>query len=267
MSATVAPPFAMGQYNVFWAVPTSGYGEPCDEQPLPFIAGPHEAETPRYGGEAGWPGTGWETLPLPSGRLAQPWPLAQRLFNLPRRRVHLYWRNLFRSRTPADRQLLFATQLSFRATRSGFAGRCPLVRFEREFHSEEEAIRVVDRIRFLKRLRFELFTPVVIALFPETPVIESAPSRRPDRLCLEVDGFRLAKLGGHRSSTGEAVLWGEQLEDVCFRRGDEIVRSYRFCLARTARRNPIRGAPVCRNQSSRHAPRAVTKAAGTLRVP
>jgi hypothetical protein len=218
----------MGRYNVFWAVPTSGFGEPCDEQPLPLVVGPDGAETPRYGGQAGWEGTGWETLPLPSGRLAQPWPLSQRLFNLPRRRVNLYWRHVFRSRTPADGQFLFATQLSFRATPSGFAGRCPLVRFGRQFRLEDEAIRVVDRMRFRRRLRFATFTPVVIALLPETP----------ERVCLEVDGFRLAQIGDIRSSTGDAVLWGERLEDVCFSRGDEIVRTYRFCLAQTARRGP-----------------------------
>jgi len=242
MSATVAPPFAMGRYNVFWAVPTSGFGEPCDEQPLPLIVGPDGAETPRYGGQAGWDGTGWETLPLPSGRLAQPWPFSQRLFNLPRRRVNLYWRHAFQSRTPADGQFLFATQLSYRATPSGFVGRCPLVRFERQFRLEDEAIRVVDRIRFRRRLRFATFTPVVIALFPETkkgPGLFCAkhPSGRsgkidqvPFSVCLEVDGFRLTQIGCLRSSTGDAVLWGERLEDVCFQAGHELRRVYRYHL-------------------------------------
>jgi hypothetical protein len=110
------------------------------------------------------------------------------------------------------------------------------VRFERQFHPEDETIRIVDRIRFRRRLRFATFTPVAIGLFPDTPVVESAADRRPDRLCLAADGIRLTQIGRLRSSTGDAVLWDERLEDVCFRGGDELARTYRFCLPQTTRR-------------------------------
>ncbi len=137
---THCPPINVGQFAVSWAPPTSGFGKACDEQPLPFVVGPRGEETPRFGGEAGAQDTGVETLPLPGGRLAQSWPWSQRLFNLPRRRVNLYWRYLFETRTPAEGDFYFAEQLNFHNTRGGFAGSCPLVRFWRRFRLQDGAI-------------------------------------------------------------------------------------------------------------------------------
>lgn len=223
-----------------WGVPLSGYGVTADEQPLPYVCDEGRELTPRYGGEAGCVGTGVDTLPLPSGVLSQRWPARQRLFNLARRRVNLYWRNLFRSCCSTDGTFHFVEQLTFGEAASGFRGRSPIVEFSRVFTFGRLEIRVADRIRFRRPLHFSVFHPVVVALFPECEVRLNGATVTPGQTVddagtgatFECAGFDLSPQGEVVSSTGRATLWKETVENVSFHRGDEVQRHYSFAFAR-----------------------------------
>ena len=90
-----------------WAVPSSGFGHVADELPLPFLTRSGLEQTPRFGGEESELISGQLSLPAPYGYLDRPWPWQQRLFNLPRRRANIYWRNLFLSRCNPQRFFSF----------------------------------------------------------------------------------------------------------------------------------------------------------------
>jgi hypothetical protein len=121
--------------------------------------------------------------------------------------------------------------------------------FRREFRVAGRTIHVCDRTAFCRRLRFERFLPVVIAVFPTTPLLGFSPEGRYGRLQVEVDGFRAVPLGRCRSSTGEAVLVGECIEEVGFQTGDVVERCYRYHLP----------APVFRPEADTESPAENTR--------
>jgi len=140
--------------DVVWTVPLSGMGHVADEQPLPYLQRHGVELTPRFGGEEQNPQSGLTSLPLPYGYLANPWPWRQRLFNLPRRRINIYWRNIFKDATRSDRLFHFLTQLNFCETRDGFQGSSPSLIYQRAFTLGGNTIEVNDTIEFKENLHF-----------------------------------------------------------------------------------------------------------------
>lgn len=211
--------------SVLWAVPLSGYGHVADEQPLPYLHLAGDEATPRFGGEASQAGCGLDSVGLPQGKLAEPWPWRQRLFNLPRRNVNQYWRNLTQSRCRSGGTFHLLEQLRFRAQGNGFVGNCPLLTFDRQFELTLGRITVIDTLLFRRPLSFAWFAPVVIPLFADWTVT-AAPITGERYLLTE--GFRLEATGKQRSAAGQALLWQEMLRGVRFRRGDRLSRCYHY---------------------------------------
>lgn len=208
--------------NVVWATPTSGFGHLSDEQPLPYIHHQGVAITPMVGGDASLPDCGPATLGLPFGLLSQQWPVAQRLFNLTRRPINLYWRNVFKSRCSSDQLFYLHQQLHFTATPSGFRGACPLMQFERSFAVTAGRVHVTDILLFRKTLKFERFALVVLPLFSEWRINgKTLP-------VLETTGFELQPSGLQRSAAGTATLWLEQMSQKTFVAGDLLQREYSY---------------------------------------
>ena len=210
------------QTDVTWATPSSGYGHVADEQPLPYVHRAGIELTPRFGGEESSPGCRPEITGLPSGVLAQPWPVAQRVFNLSRRTVNRYWRNLLRSRTPRGPEFLFIHQLDFRPIVDGYIGTCPLLRFRRQIGVADSCIRVDDDLLFRRQMQFSVLDLVVVPLFPDWRT-DREGSRR-----LECDGFRVKPLCPQESSAGCATVWVERLVNVSFGVGDRVKRRYTY---------------------------------------
>ncbi|XKE47224.1 hypothetical protein LG302_08890 [Halomonas organivorans] len=144
--------------SVTWATPLSGYGHVADEQPLPFISMDGRELTPRFGGEEGDSETLHQTLPLPSGVLKSPLPLRDRLANLGKRRVNIYWRNVFHPFVKQDRYW-FIEQLRFRRIEKGFVGESSLIRFERwvTVNRSRNEIVVSDIIQAKQEISFQDF--------------------------------------------------------------------------------------------------------------
>jgi hypothetical protein len=140
--------------EVVWATPLSGFGHVADEQPLPYLQRAGTELSPRFGGEESDSRCNIASLPMPYGRLATPWPWEQRLFNISRRRVNVYWRNVARSMCRDDLMFFFIEQLKYRATESGFAGVCPLLSYRRNFAINHNTVVVVDAITFKRSMRF-----------------------------------------------------------------------------------------------------------------
>ena len=140
--------------DVVWAVPLSGMGHTADEQPLPYLHWRGMGLTPRFGGEESLAESGIKSLPLPYGFLSASWPWRQRLFNLPRRRINIYWRNIFKDATRKDRLFHFIEQLKYRETKQGFIGVSPSLSYERTFILQNNSIIVNDTITFKDRLHF-----------------------------------------------------------------------------------------------------------------
>lgn len=205
-----------------WAVPTSGYGHAADEQPLPFISVDGEELTPRFGGESGQTGTDRSLLGLPWGVLGQAWPWHQRWFNLPRRRVNLYWREVFRSRTPSDGRLLFADQLAFQAIPNGFEGTSPILAFRRTFACGVDHVSVTDHVTFRVALRFGVFSPVVLPLFDDWGV------NQPGARWVDAPGISLQREGLQASAAGLASVWAEVIPDLHVCAGQVMARRYTY---------------------------------------
>ncbi|NBD19545.1 hypothetical protein GTZ97_02505 [Aquabacterium fontiphilum] len=205
-----------------WATPTSGYGHVADEQPLPFLTADGLELTPRFGGEPGQPGTERAQLGLPYGVLDQAWPLRQRLFNWPRRRVNLYWRELFRTRTPADGRLLILDQLSFRSTPDGFEGASPILAFRRAISGGPDHLTVVDHLSFRTALRFARFAPVVVPLFDDWGVNQS------DARWLDAPGISLVRQGVQCSAAGVSTVWAEVIPEFHVDAGQTVTRRYTY---------------------------------------
>ncbi|MCE8014830.1 hypothetical protein HOP62_01925 [Halomonas sp. MCCC 1A17488] len=128
--------------TITWATPLGGYGHVADEQPLPYICMNGREMTPRFGGEEGPCETSVQTLPLPSGVLHSKLPIKDRIVNVSKRRVNIYWRNGFHSFVDNVR-FWFIEQLRFRKVDNGFVGESSLVRFERLFSVDRTCCEIV----------------------------------------------------------------------------------------------------------------------------
>lgn len=212
---------SVGSCDAIWAVPLSGYGHVADEQPLPYIHCGDLALTPRFGGEEDSDTTGIASLPLPYGKLAGAWPLSQRLFNLPRRRVNVYWRNIFKSFTRADGTFYFAEQLYYSGESDGFVGKSPLLSFERNFIVEENSLLVSDQITARRNIHFAYLLCCPWAEFGDERTRAQCtiePSLEPNRV-LTIE-----------SSTGSAYLHAHHRESVHLRPGDTMHWRVRYCV-------------------------------------
>lgn len=199
--------------EAIWATPLSGYGHTADEQPLPYIQLKGKELTPRFGGEDSNTATNAYSLPLPYGQLANKWHPLQKLFNLPRRRTNIYWRNIFHSMTRKDKMFFFSEQLKYKAMQSGFMGRSPILNFQRSFDLSESSIVVSDTILFKKSTSFN---SLIIGSWSEFKKPNSLPYCE-----IESDletNFRIPT----NSSTGNSFLVGTRLRDVAFSAGERL---------------------------------------------
>lgn len=204
----------------FWAVPLSGYGHTADEQPMPYLENEGIALTPRFGGEENKTESNNESLPLPKGKLKTKWPLAQRIFNLFRRRINIYWRNVFKTHTRIDKQFLFIEQLNYQEIKNGFKGECPLVTFVRTFEIEETVLIVKDIITFKKNVEFTEFeyamTPILRCNAKKTTHIDSD---------VDVEQNHVYPI---QSSTGLAEMKSKKLENTIFKKGQLLEVRFRY---------------------------------------
>ncbi|MCF6236977.1 MAG: hypothetical protein L3J70_11510 [Gammaproteobacteria bacterium] len=206
-----------GGASVIWAVPLSGYGHIADEQPLPYIHYQGKELTPRFGGEDGQEGCGLHTIGLPWGILKNRWPLSQKIFNIFRKNINIYWRNIFVSRCRADKNFYFLEQLDYIASPQGFMGESPLIRFERKFLIEGASVQVEDTIVFKKTVLFEVFYPVNIPLLDNSPI----------KL---ISKEFLIRRGKQRSSAGEAVMHVLEKNSIEFKEGDTYMYQYKYYI-------------------------------------
>jgi hypothetical protein len=209
----------------FWSVPTSGYGHTADEQPLPYMELGGVPLTPRFGGEEAFETSNNDSLPLPYGFLRDEWPIKQKIFNLFRRRINIYWRNLFKSRCRVDKKFLFIEQMNFEAMNFGFVGESPVARFERAFQINKTSIIVHDKIVLKQKISFQEF------------VVLSIPT-----LCCEqkkkilkahiLDSFEGASSRTKKiqSSTGWADVTEMFYKQKIFRKNDVLNISYQYWL-------------------------------------
>ena len=207
--------------DLLWATPTSGYGHDADEQPLPYLHVGSLELTPRFGGEPGSLPLAFQAVGLPYGFLGTGWPVSQRMFNTPRRRVNLYWKELLRSRCPKDGCFLFRDQLAFKATAEGFRGDSPLISFRRSFRVGAGVIEVRDSISFKVDLRFEPFFPLTIPLFPEWSIGTDSP-----RSLNLSESLGLVCAGDAISPTGRVILWQESIQNLSAQKGETLSRAY-----------------------------------------
>jgi hypothetical protein len=208
--------------NITWATPTSGFGHVDDEQPLPYVHHNGNELTPRFGGEESILGCKPSTIGLPFGVLDQPWPIVQDLFNLPRRRINIYWREIFHSCSNQNGDFIFLQQLNFKPVTKGFIGISPLLHFYRQFTMGKNSIQVEDCITFKHKLRFSVFHPVVLPLFTDWHIGNHGTYR------LINTNFKLQQYGEQQSSSGCATVWSEQLESCSFQAGERLERSYTY---------------------------------------
>ncbi|CBL44186.1 hypothetical protein HDN1F_06030 [gamma proteobacterium HdN1] len=207
--------------DVIWAVPLSGMGHTADEQPLPYLHWRGEELTPRYGGEESLPGSSIKSLPLPYGFLASTWPWRQRIFNLPRRRINIYWRNIFRDATRKDRLFHFIEQLKYSETEEGFIGNSPSLSYQRTFTLEENLIIVNDTIIFKDRLHFSELYLCPWADFQNDhhgPRCRIQPSLTPNHS------------NPIKSSTGSAQWHAHKLLNVEYDKGDQVGWNYTYSI-------------------------------------
>lgn len=196
MKGVVTKSLANGAEMV-WAVPTGGFGHAADEQPLPYIRYKGCSVTPRYGGDESFSDAGYASLPLPRFTLVDPWPLRQKLFNLFRKRINIYWRNLFASVCRKNGDFFFGEQLNYKLVKDGFYGKSPVVLHIRTFEVLKSQIRIIDVLEF--KMQVELRCMVVANGFVENQFLK----------ILHVSDYQ-AHIRGASSSTG-----GRQVIDFC----------------------------------------------------
>ncbi len=204
-----------GGATVIWATPLSGYGHIADEQPLPYIHYKGNELTPRFGGEEGQVGSEPHTVGLPWGVLKNKWPLKQRIFNIFRKNINIYWRNIFVSRCKVDDFFYFLEQLEYKPSLQGFTGECPLIHFERKFFIEGASVQVEDTIVFKRSVSFEVFYPVNIPLF-DSSLIKFTSKKS------------LIKKGNQCSSAGEAVMHVLKKNNTKFKKGSTLIYQYKY---------------------------------------
>ncbi|WP_421312024.1 hypothetical protein [Aeromonas veronii] len=193
------------KYDAVWCLPLGGYGHLADEQPLPYIHIDGLEKTPRFGGEF----VAREHIPMPMGVLNSKWPVKQRIFNLFRKRLNIYWKEIFSSFTRADNHFYLYEQCSYKNTENGFFGSSPIIQFERSFLFEEKVITVNDHLVFKERLNFHSLVIGQYCTFPVSDVIIESSSEQ---------NFEL----DFQSSSGSSKIVGTQLNNVVFNPGDEI---------------------------------------------
>ncbi len=206
--------------QVVWVAPTGGFGHIADEQPMPYINFNHIPLTPRFGGEESEPESSIVSLPLPWGVFQERWPFAQKLFNLFRRRINIYWRNLFNSFNRNDRKFFFAQQLKYVSYRDYFEGSCPLVRFRRAFSYIDNEVLVSDIIQFKRDVYFSYFNYAMLPSFDMSigsPVI--------CEVSCDVTANRECEI---TSSTGRSVLRYKQMGNKRFNKGDTLKVAYHY---------------------------------------
>lgn len=205
--------------DVIWTVPLSGMGHVADEQPQPYLQRSGLELTPRFGGEERHPQSGLTSLPFPYGYLTHQWPWRQRLFNLPRRRVNIYWRNLFKDPTRADRLFHFLEQLEYCETGHGYRGSSPSVNYQRSFKLTANTIEVNDAIEFKDKLHFSELYLCPWAEFQANDM---------NSQCLVVPSMVANHSHPISSSTGTAIWHAHKLIDVKYKKGDRITWAYTY---------------------------------------
>ena len=205
--------------DVIWTVPLSGMGHVADEQPQPYLQRHGVELTPRFGGEEHLLESGPLSLPLPYGFLATQWPWRQRLFNLPRRRINIYWRNIFKDATRKDRLFHFVDQLKYREINDGFVGESPSLSFERKFSLGTNTLEVSDTLIFKDRLHFsELY------LCPWAGFME----RQASTTCCIQPSLAPNYTRPIKSSTGTALWHAHRLSNAHFDKGDHVDWNYSY---------------------------------------
>lgn len=197
--------------DIVWTVPLSGMGHVADEQPLPYLQRHGIELTPRYGGEEQNLQSGLLSLPLPYGYVASGWPWRQRLFNLTRRRINIYWRNFLKDFNHNDGLFHLLEQLDYHETKDGFHGYSPCLTFQRTFVFYSNGIDVRDRLNFKCNIHFsELhLCPWVDFVYPAQKKFLSIKPTMPANYQKQI-----------KSSTGIAVLNFHTTSDVTFLKGD-----------------------------------------------
>ncbi|NOH45056.1 hypothetical protein F0259_14750 [Vibrio cyclitrophicus] len=201
--------------EVIWSVPLSGFAHVADEQPLPYIHCNGVELTPRFGGEEALTASSVESLPLPYGKLKKNWPIKQRLFNLTRKKINIYWRNIFATFCRNDKIFYFLEQQKFTGNKGGFVGVSPLLVFSREFKFADNRIIVNDKITFLKNIEFEYFHI--------SPYAELSTSFCEIKANQDINNEKQIS-----SSTGKAVWKSKLLNNVKFNAGEEITWQYLY---------------------------------------
>ena len=196
----------------FWALPTSGFGNFCDEQPLPYLKFKNIDISPRLGGEVGQNNYDEKVIPLPYGKLKNNWPIKQIIFNFKRKRTNLYWRNLFENRCPKNKLFFFNSQLNFYFKNKNIYGNSPLINFLREFKINEKNIKVIDKIKFKKNLEFDylIVNPLIRLNFNSTNLLKIETSLKHN---LKIN---------FKSSTGDAIYTSHKINNCKFNKGNEI---------------------------------------------
>ena len=204
----------------FWALPTSGFGNICDEQPLPYFKYKNIDISPRLGGELGQNNYDEKIIPLPYGKLKNVWPIKQRLFNLNRKRTNLYWKKFFENRCPKNKLFTFNSQLNFYFKNMDIYGYSPLINFIREFKIKENSLKVIDKIKFKKNLDFDYFiiNPLIRLNLNEPDLMRIKTSLKHNMMI------------NFRSSTGDAIYTSHRMNNCKFKKGNEIHTEifYRF---------------------------------------
>lgn len=197
--------------EVIFAVPTGGYGHIADEQPFPFILHNGIVLTPRYGGEESFEVSGVNSLPLPRG-IIERWPLKQTFFNILRRRVNIYWKNIVRSFNSEKPNFYFSNQLDYCQTKNGFIGYSPIVTFQREVIIQKNTLIIKDAIQFKVNIYFQEFD------YAHCPMLVNTVLKPKSDVLFN-------KIRTYSSSTGEFELKSKVLKQVQFKRDDFLKSS------------------------------------------
>lgn len=201
--------------EAIWSVPLAGYGHVADEQPLPYIHHNGIEITPRFGGEEALTEASICSIPLPYGKLKGEWPLKQKLFNLMRKRINIYWRNIFSTFCRADRLFYFLEQLKYSGDVKGFKGVSPSLIFSREFEFAGNTVVVTDKVHFLMDMDFEYLHLSPYASFSES-------------LCDISVNSSINHEKNISSSTGKAIWKSLLQKNVTYNLGDEITWQYQY---------------------------------------
>jgi len=201
--------------EVVWSIPLSGFGHIADEQPLPYIHHNGLELTPRYGGEEALTASSVESLPLPYGKLKKSWPLKQKIFNLTRKKINIYWRNIFSTFCRNDKVFYFLEQMKFSGNDMGFVGFSPLLIFSREIIADGDSLIINDKLSVVREIEFEYLH---ISPYAELP----------DSLCDIKVTQHINNEKSISSSTGKATWKSKLLNDVKLNAGEEIKWQYHY---------------------------------------